>query len=120
MTKELSTLCKAKVIAVGDDWQSIYAFSGSDITLFTHFCDIMGYSYIEARRGNPHHFISDKNKNSRVAVINTKNSNISSISDEDYIDGMYMKLIEEYNYPVDRAAIFLLFDFFIKNIIFRI
>ena len=31
------------MIAVGDDWQSIYAFSGSDITLFTHFCDIMGY-----------------------------------------------------------------------------
>ena len=43
LTKELSKLCKAKIIAVGDDWQSIYAFSGSDITLFTHFCDIMGY-----------------------------------------------------------------------------
>ena len=43
LTKELSTLCNAKIIAVGDDWQSIYAFSGSDVTLFTHFCDIMGY-----------------------------------------------------------------------------
>ncbi|MDE7405416.1 MAG: UvrD-helicase domain-containing protein [Clostridiales bacterium] len=43
LTKELSKMCKAKIIAVGDDWQSIYAFSGSDISLFTHFCSIMGY-----------------------------------------------------------------------------
>ena len=43
LTKELSKLCAAKIIAVGDDWQSIYAFSGSDITLFTQFCSIMGY-----------------------------------------------------------------------------
>ena len=34
----------AKIIAVGDDWQSIYAFSGSDITLFTRFRDQMGYA----------------------------------------------------------------------------
>lgn len=43
LTKELSKICNAKIIAVGDDWQSIYAFSGSDISLFTHFCSIMGY-----------------------------------------------------------------------------
>ncbi len=43
LTKELSNLCSAKIIAVGDDWQSIYAFSGSDVTLFTYFCSIMGY-----------------------------------------------------------------------------
>lgn len=35
---------QAKIIAVGDDWQSIYAFSGSDITLFTKFSEIMGYA----------------------------------------------------------------------------
>ena len=33
-----------KIIAVGDDWQSIYAFSGSDITLFTKFAEKMGYA----------------------------------------------------------------------------
>ncbi|MCD8205970.1 MAG: UvrD-helicase domain-containing protein [Clostridia bacterium] len=43
LTKELSDACGAKVVAVGDDWQSIFAFSGSDITLFTDFCKIMGY-----------------------------------------------------------------------------
>ncbi len=43
LTKELSAVTDAKIIAVGDDWQSIYAFSGSDITLFTKFCEKMGY-----------------------------------------------------------------------------
>ena len=43
LTKELSNLYDAKIIAVGDDWQSIYAYAGSDITLFTNFCDTFGY-----------------------------------------------------------------------------
>ncbi len=43
LTKELSKLCDAKIIAVGDDWQSIYAYAGSDITLFTKFKETFGY-----------------------------------------------------------------------------
>ena len=43
LTKELSKLCAAKIIAVGDDWQSIYAYAGSDITLFTRFKETFGY-----------------------------------------------------------------------------
>ncbi len=43
LTKELSKLCNAKIIAVGDDWQSIYSYAGSDITLFTHFKETFGY-----------------------------------------------------------------------------
>lgn len=43
LTKELSKLCSAKIIAVGDDWQSIYAYAGSDITLFTRFKETFGY-----------------------------------------------------------------------------
>ncbi len=39
LTKELLKLCDAKIIAVGDDWQSIFAFSGSDISLFTKFTE---------------------------------------------------------------------------------
>ena len=42
LTKRLSEITQAKVVAVGDDWQSIYAFSGSDITLFTRFLELMG------------------------------------------------------------------------------
>lgn len=43
LTKELAKLCDAKIIAVGDDWQSIYAYAGSDITLFTRFKETFGY-----------------------------------------------------------------------------
>ncbi len=42
LTKRLSEITRAKVVAVGDDWQSIYAFSGSDISLFTRFLELMG------------------------------------------------------------------------------
>ena len=42
LTKRLSDITHAKVVAVGDDWQSIYAFAGSDITLFTKFIEFMG------------------------------------------------------------------------------
>ncbi len=43
LVKELSQLCDAKIMAVGDDWQSVYAFSGSILPLFTRFCEAVGY-----------------------------------------------------------------------------
>ncbi len=43
LIKELSQMCDAKIVAVGDDWQSIYAFSGSILPLFTKFCEEFGY-----------------------------------------------------------------------------
>ena len=42
--KTLSDITHAKIFAVGDDWQSIYAFSGSEISLFTEFPRMMGYA----------------------------------------------------------------------------
>jgi len=42
LIKRLSKITKAKVTAVGDDWQSIYAFAGSDLRLFTRFLTLMG------------------------------------------------------------------------------
>lgn len=44
LTTAISEVCDGKIIAVGDDWQSIYAFSGSDISLFTKFQEKMGYA----------------------------------------------------------------------------
>ncbi|MCL2621552.1 MAG: UvrD-helicase domain-containing protein, partial [Firmicutes bacterium] len=43
LTKTLSNITGAKIIAVGDDWQSIFAFAGSDITLFQRFLYLMGH-----------------------------------------------------------------------------
>ena len=40
----LKNVCDAKIVAVGDDWQSIYAFSGSDVKLFLDFEKKMGYA----------------------------------------------------------------------------
>lgn len=45
-----------------------------------------------------------------MAVVNTKTSNISSISDEDYLDEIFTELIEHYDLDVDNAAIYYLFD----------
>lgn len=46
LCKMLSEASKAKIVAVGDDWQSIYKFSGSKIELFTDFKEKMGYADI--------------------------------------------------------------------------
>ncbi len=46
LAEKLSKCSDAKIIAVGDDWQSIYRFSGSDITLFTDFEKKMGYGKV--------------------------------------------------------------------------
>ena len=48
----------AKIYCVGDDWQSIYRFSGSDMSLFNDFQSYFGYSEIKKiettyRFGNP-------------------------------------------------------------------
>ena len=35
---------ECQLFAVGDDWQSIYRFAGSDIAIFTNFQNIFGYT----------------------------------------------------------------------------
>ncbi len=36
----------SKITAVGDDWQSIFGFAGSDVSLFTKFQETLGYAEI--------------------------------------------------------------------------
>lgn len=43
LIKEIKKQTNAKLICVGDDWQSIYRFTGSDIDLFTNFGEHVGY-----------------------------------------------------------------------------
>lgn len=42
LIKEIRSLSKARIICVGDDWQSIYRFTGSDISLFSNFEKYVG------------------------------------------------------------------------------
>lgn len=44
LLKEIVDRTNAKLIVVGDDWQSIYSFSGCQIGLFTEFDDYFDYS----------------------------------------------------------------------------
>lgn len=44
LVKAIKEKTGAKVIAVGDDWQSIYKFAGSDVNLFTKFEKYMGFT----------------------------------------------------------------------------
>jgi DNA helicase-4 len=46
LLKAIADKTKAKVFCVGDDWQSIYRFAGSDISLFTDFKKYFGYTKV--------------------------------------------------------------------------
>jgi DNA helicase-4 len=43
LIKEIRELSGARLICVGDDWQSIYRFAGSDISLFSNFEKYVGH-----------------------------------------------------------------------------
>lgn len=47
LCERLSKASEAKIIAVGDDWQSIFRFSGAQIDLFTKFEEKMGYANVQ-------------------------------------------------------------------------
>jgi DNA helicase IV len=42
LIKEIRDLTGARLVCVGDDWQSIYRFAGSDISLFSNFENYVG------------------------------------------------------------------------------
>jgi len=77
----------AKLYCVGDDWQSIYRFSGSDMALFNHFPDYFGateinkiettYRFGEPLVGLSSHFIQ-RNKTQIVKNIHPFNEQIST------------------------------------------
>ena len=46
LCQKLGQASNAKIIAVGDDWQSIFRFSGAQIDLFTQFEERMGYANV--------------------------------------------------------------------------
>lgn len=75
------------------------------------FCNVLGYEYIEKRRDKANFYRSRNINTSKIVVINTEESNISFICDENcYLDSVFETLIAEYNFPVDKAAIYYIFD----------
>lgn len=74
------------------------------------FEDILGYKRIEKRRTKATYYESQTDSHSVVAVINTKTSNINSINEREYLDEIFSELIERYDFDVNNAAIYYLFD----------
>jgi len=78
------------------------------------FGGILNYSYEEIKRSNNYEYKkyeSKTQKNSRVFVINASESNIQFIGkNDDFIDQLFLRLINDYEFPVDHASIYYLFD----------
>ena len=75
------------------------------------FCNLLGYSYVEKRRNRPTYFESSNDRFSQIAVVNTRESNIRDISEnEKYLDDVFDVLREQYKFPIDQSAIYYLFD----------
>ena len=73
------------------------------------FCNLLGYDYIEKRRNRPTYFASTSDRFSKVGVVNTQESNIRDISEnEAYLDDIFDVLREQYQFPVDQSAIYYL------------
>lgn len=91
----------------------LYIVEGSKtefVLLRKIFCDVLGYEYIEKRRNRPSFFYKENNIKSTIAVVNTKDSNIRDISEEEYLNDLFEFLINNYDFPVDKSAIYYLFD----------
>lgn len=74
------------------------------------FEDLLGYKRIEKKRTKTTYYESQADSHSIVAVINTKTSNISSINETEYLDTIFLELLERYDFDVNNAAIYYLFD----------
>ena len=84
----------------------------TEFSLFRRiFCNVLGYEYVEKRRDRANFFKNKNKSTSKIAVINTEESNISDVCDENsYLDKIFELLISNYNFPVDNAAIYYIFD----------
>lgn len=91
--------------------------ANDEFELLKHiFRDVLHYNYIEKSRNqkkfkNYDEFIMKGNENSRVIVINAKNSNLSSIKkDKEYLNEIYKSLYEEYGIDTKNINVYFLWD----------
>lgn len=90
--------------------------SGDEFKLFKHvFVDVLHYKYIEKTRLSSkyknYEFQSNKNINSKIIVVNAKNSNISTLdNDIDYLNNLYIDLYNEYKIDVKNVNTYFVWD----------
>lgn len=80
--------------------------------LWKIFADIFDYQFEAKTRAHPYQIFNKKdNPYSKVFVINAAESNIKNIKkDNEFLNNLFMELIENYDFDVDNAAIYYLFD----------
>lgn len=88
-----------------------------EFELFKHiFVDILHYNYIEKRRTKTkfkeyNEYINPKHCESKIIIINTKNSNINSITDDkDYMDYLNEYLYKTYNLDIKNTFTYFVWD----------
>lgn len=76
------------------------------------FTNIFNYQIETKLRGKQYKKLtSESNPDSKIFVINTQESNIKFISKDDgYLNNLFKELIEEYDFDIDNAAIYYIFD----------
>ncbi len=76
------------------------------------FCSILDYQMETILRNKKYRkYNSKENANSQVFVINAEESNIKYIArDNEFLNKLFVELIENYDFDVDNAAIFYMFD----------
>jgi hypothetical protein len=81
------------------------------------FTCIFDYQYERKNRLDQYKpYNMKENPSSSIFVINTEESNIECINDVNgYLDNMFRNLINDYNFPVDKATIFYIFDRDVKS-----
>lgn len=76
------------------------------------FCNILDYQLETILRDKGYRkYNSKENATSQVFVINAEESNIKFIDrDNEFLDNLFAELIENYDFDVDNAAIYYIFD----------
>lgn len=76
------------------------------------FTDIFDYQFEAKTRSHPYQIFNKKdNPYSKVFVINAAQSNIKNIKkDDEFLNNLFIELIENYDFDIDNAAIYYLFD----------
>ena len=76
------------------------------------FTKIFDYQFEAITRSHPYQIFNRKdNPNSKIFVINAAESNIKNIKkDDEFLNNLFIELIENYDFDIDNAAIYYLFD----------
>lgn len=95
--------------------QVLFIIEGLDTEanlIYRVFSKILGYQMERLyRNGNYRVFHRTDDPYSKITVINTAESNIKFIDkDDEFLNRMFDTLIEDYNFDLDNAAIYYIFD----------